>query len=64
MTSKKKLIRITLCKGLSRQKAIHKRTAQALGLSKRQGSVVKEATPSVMGMVQAITHLVKVEQAE
>jgi len=40
-----------------RQKA----TLEALGLRKMHQTVVKEATPQILGMVNKISHLVKVE---
>ena len=39
-----------------------KRTLKALGLRKMLYSVEVEATPQILGMVQAVHHLVKVEQ--
>jgi len=40
-----------------RQKA----TLEALGLRKMHQTVVKDATPQILGMVNKISHLVKVE---
>jgi len=39
-----------------------KRTLKALGLRKVNASVEVEATPQILGMVNAVHHLVKVEQ--
>lgn len=39
-----------------------KRTLQALGIRKMQHSVEKEATPQILGMVEKVRHLVKVEE--
>jgi large subunit ribosomal protein L30 len=39
-----------------------KRTLDALGLRKMNRVVEHEATPSVMGMVEKVKHLVSVEQ--
>ena len=39
-----------------------KRTLAALGLRKINQIVVHEATPQVMGMVSAVSHLVEVEE--
>jgi len=39
-----------------------KKTLDALGLRKLNGSVEKEATPQVMGMVEKVRHLVVVEK--
>ena len=43
--------------------AAQKRTLDALGLKKMHHSVVKENTPDVMGMVNAVRHLVEVTNA-
>ena len=39
-----------------------KLTLDALGLHKMHHSVIKEDTPSVMGMVKKVHHLVEVEK--
>lgn len=41
-----------------------KRTLTALGLRKINASVEVEATPQIIGMVQAVNHLVKVEEVK
>lgn len=38
-----------------------KRTLKALGLKKLNASKEVEATPQILGMVDAVSHLVKVE---
>ena len=43
--------------------AVQKRTLDALGLKKMNHTVVKEATPQVLGMVQKVHHLVEVTNA-
>ena len=43
--------------------AVQKRTLDALGLKKRNHTVVKEDTPSVMGMIKKVHHLVEVTKA-
>ena len=43
--------------------AVQKRTLDALGLKKMNHTVVKEATPSVIGMVNKVRHLVEVTNA-
>ena len=43
--------------------AVQKRTLDALGLKKMNHMVVKEDTPSVMGMVNKVRHLVEVTNA-
>ena len=43
--------------------AVQKRTLDALGLKKMNHTVIKEDTPSVMGMVKKVHHLVEVTNA-
>ena len=43
--------------------AVQKRTLDALGLKKMNHTVVKEDTPSVIGMINKVRHLVKVTNA-
>jgi len=40
--------------------AVQKRTLDALGLKKMNNVVEHEATPSVLGMVEKVKHLVKI----
>lgn len=42
---------------------VQKRTLDALGLKKMNHTVVKEDTPSIMGMVDRVRHLVTVTNA-
>ena len=53
-------IKITQIKSRIKAPAVQKRTLDALGLKKMHHSVVKEDTPSVMGMVNVVRHLVEV----
>lgn len=41
-----------------------KRTLKALGLRKMHSSVEVEGTPQILGMVRAVSHLVKVEEVK
>lgn len=43
--------------------AVQKRTLDALGLKKMNHTVVKEDTPSVIGMINKVRHLVEVTNA-
>ncbi|MCM1076196.1 MAG: 50S ribosomal protein L30 [Bacteroides sp.] len=56
-------IKITQIKSRINAPAVQKRTLDALGLKKMHHSVVMEDTPSVMGMVKAVRHLVEVTNA-
>jgi large subunit ribosomal protein L30 len=39
-----------------------RRTVKALGLNKKDSSVIIDNTPDMLGMVNVISHLVKVEE--
>ena len=56
-------IKITQTKSRINCPAVQKRTLDALGLKKMNHTVVKEDTPSVMGMVNRVRHLVEVTNA-
>ena len=56
-------IKITQVKSRIGAPAVQKRTLVALGLKKMNHTVVKEDTPSVMGMVNKVRHLVSVTNA-
>ncbi len=57
-----KKIRITQVKSTIDRPERQKRTMLALGIKKLHQSVEKEATPQVLGMVEKLQHLVKVEE--
>ena len=42
----------------------HKRTIKALGLGRPQYSVIKNDTPQIRGMINAVKHLVSVEEVK
>lgn len=54
-------IRITQVKSKNGKPERQKRTLEALGIHKLNHSVGHEATPQILGMVEKIRHLVKVE---
>lgn len=55
-------IKITQVKsGIDRPER-QKRTLLALGLRKMNATVEVEATPQIIGMVNAVNHLIKVEE--
>lgn len=54
-------IRITQVKSRNGKPERQKRTLDALGIHKLNHSVEHEATPQILGMVNKITHLVRVE---
>lgn len=55
-------IRITQIKSKNGQPERQKRTLEALGIHKMHHSAEHEATPAILGMVQKVKHLVKVEE--
>ena len=56
-------IKITQTKSRINCPEVQKRTPDPLGLKKMNHTVVKEDTPSVMGMVKRVSHLVTVTKA-
>ena len=56
-------IKITQTKSRINCPEVQKRTLDALGLHKMNHTVEHENTPSVMGMVNVVRHLVKVTEA-
>jgi len=54
-------IRITQVRSKNGKPERQKKTLEALGIRKLNHSVEHEATPQIMGMVNKIRHLVKVE---
>ena len=55
-------VKITLIKSVIGRKQDQIATVSALGLKNISQSVEKEATPQIMGMVNKVSHLVKVEE--
>jgi len=55
-------IRVTQVRSKIGRPERQKRTLEALGLRKMNQTVEHEATPQIIGMVKAISHLVKVEE--
>jgi large subunit ribosomal protein L30 len=57
-----KKVRVTQVKSIIDRSERQKKTMAALGLRKMNASVEKEATPQVLGMINKVNHLVKVEE--
>ncbi|MDZ7737709.1 MAG: 50S ribosomal protein L30 [Bacteroidales bacterium] len=55
-------IRVTQVKSKIGRPERQKKTLLALGLKKMNQSIEHEASPQVLGMVNAVKHLVKVEE--
>ena len=56
-------LKITQVKSVIDRSKRQKDTMKALGLRKMNQSVVKDATPSVVGMIEKVAHLLKIEEA-
>jgi len=57
-------IRITQVRSRINRPQRQKKTLDALGLRKMNQTVEHEATPQVLGMVNKISHLIKVEETK
>jgi large subunit ribosomal protein L30 len=55
-------LKITLVKSTIGSIPKHRKTAEALGLSKLHKTVVKKNNPATQGMIRSIVHLVQVEE--
>ena len=55
-------VKVTLTKSPIKRNARQKATVQALGLRKLNHSIIKEATPQVQGMIDAVAHLLTIEK--
>ena len=58
-----KMIKITLVKSAIARPGKHKAIVAGLGLRKLNGSVLRQDTPEIRGMINKISHLVQVENA-
>lgn len=56
-------IKVTQIKSRINRPKNQKLTLDALGLTKNQKTVEHEDTPQILGMINKVKHLVKVEQA-
>jgi large subunit ribosomal protein L30 len=59
-----KRIRVTLKKSLIGRKPKHVKTIKALGLGRIDSSADHTVDPAILGMVNAVSHLVDVEEIE
>ena len=57
-----KQIKITLVRSVAGSLPKQRKTVKALGLGKLNSSVVHTATPCTLGMVNVVSHMVKVEE--
>lgn len=57
-------VKVTLAKSLIGSNDTQKATAKTLGLGKVNSSAVHDTTPQILGMINKLQHLVKVEEVE
>ncbi|MFH1136301.1 MAG: 50S ribosomal protein L30 [Pseudomonadota bacterium] len=57
-----KEIKVTQIRSIIGRPEKHRRTVRALGLKKMHQTVVHKDTPVIRGMINAVCHLVKVEE--
>jgi large subunit ribosomal protein L30 len=57
-------LQITLVRSLIGRNEKQRATVQALGLRKVNHSVVQNDTPAIRGMVNHVSHLVKIEEVQ
>ena len=55
-------LKITLVKSTIGRLPKHKKTVQALGLKKLNRSVIQQDNAAIRGMINQVSHLVKVEE--
>lgn len=58
------MVRITLVKSPIGYAENQRATVRSLGLRKMNASVTHKATPQIRGMINTVSHLVKVEEVE
>ena len=63
MASKDKKLQLTLVKSTSGRLKKHKDTIQCLGLRKLHQSVVVNDIPTVRGMINQVSYMLRVEEA-
>ena len=57
-------LKVTLVKSMIGRPEKHRRVLRGMGLTKLHRAVVLENTPAIRGMVNAVSHLVKAEEAD
>lgn len=55
-------VKVTLVRSTIGRKPDQRKTVTALGLNKMNSTTVHEANPCVMGMINKISHLLRVEE--
>ncbi len=59
-----KKLKITQVRSVSGRQQKHRRTIEALGIKRNQQSVVHDDHPTIRGMVNAVRHMVTVEEID
>lgn len=62
MAKEVKQLKVTLTRSVAGTLPKQRKTVKAIGLKRINSSVVIDATPDMLGMVNVIAHLVKVEE--
>jgi large subunit ribosomal protein L30 len=62
MSTRPKTLRVTLIKSLNGRLAAHKACAAGLGLRRIRQTVTVQDTPSIRGMIDKISYMVKFEE--
>lgn len=57
-------IKITQVRSIINRPGDQKKTVEALGLRRMHQSVVQEANPQILGMVNKVKHLVRTEEVK
>ncbi len=60
----KKMLKITLTKSVIGRLSSHRRTVKSLGLKKINHTVIHDDNPSIRGMINKVSYLLKVENIE
>ena len=61
--SAKKQVKVTLLRSLAKRLPNHQQCVAGLGLTRRHQTVTLNATPEVMGMVNKVAYMLKIEEA-
>ncbi len=57
-------LKVELVRSLSGRTQPQRQTAKGLGLRKRHQTVIVDDTPAMRGMIEKISHMVRVEELE
>lgn len=59
-----KKLKITWVRGQIATKKHHRATIRALGLHRLNETVIKESSPTILGMIRTVDFMVRVEEVE